>query len=101
MFKRLLLSALIAICGMSFAFAQVQVAGIAFYNLENLFDTIPNNPLGRDLEDTPNGKNPCDRRQHNNKLEKLSYAISQLPTKTTPNGPAILGRSEIGNRSVL
>lgn len=101
MFKRLLLSALIAICGMSFAFAQVQVAGIAFYNLENLFDTIPNNPLGRDLEYTPNGKNQWDSRKYNNKIEKLSYAISQLTTKTTPNGPAIIGVSEIENRSVL
>ena len=25
---------------------RYQVAGVAFYNLENLFDTIPNNPLG-------------------------------------------------------
>lgn len=86
---------------MSFAFAQVQVAGIAFYNLENLFDTIPNNPLGRDLEYTPNGKNQWDSRKYNNKIEKLSYAISQLTTKTTPNGPAIIGVSEIENRSVL
>ena len=23
---------------------RYQVAGVAFYNLENLFDTIPNNP---------------------------------------------------------
>ena len=30
--------------------AQYQVFGVAFYNLENLFDTIPNNPLGRDAE---------------------------------------------------
>ena len=27
--------------------------GVAFYNLENLFDTIPNNPYGRDEEYTP------------------------------------------------
>ena len=29
-----------------------QMVGIAFYNLENLFDTIPNNPENRDLEET-------------------------------------------------
>ena len=34
---------------------SMQMAGIAFYNLENLFDTIPNNPEGRDLEYTPGG----------------------------------------------
>jgi len=37
------------------ATAGLQVAGIAFYNLENLFDTIPNNPEGRDEEFTPKG----------------------------------------------
>lgn len=35
---------------------RYQVAGVAFYNLENLFDTIPNNPLGRDAEYTPNAR---------------------------------------------
>ena len=35
---------------------KVQVAGIAFYNWENLFDTIPNNPEGRDIEFTPKGQ---------------------------------------------
>lgn len=101
MFKRILLIALAAVMGAAFASAQVQVAGIAFYNLENLFDTIPNNPLGRDLEYTPNGKNQWDSRKYNNKIANLSYAISQLTTKTTPMGPAILGVSEIENRSVL
>lgn len=79
----------------------VQVTGIAFYNLENLFDTIPNNPLGRDLEFTPKGQRQWDSRKYNAKLEKLSYAISQFTTPTTPHGPAIIGVSEIENRSVL
>ena len=100
MFKRLYLALLAAFIGVA-AFAQVQVAGIAFYNLENLFDTIPNNPLGRDLEYTPNGKNQWDSRKYYNKLHNLAYAISQLNTKTTPNGPAIIGVSEIENRTVL
>lgn len=81
--------------------AQVQVAGVAFYNLENLFDTIPNNPLGRDLEYTPQGKNQWDSRKYENKIANLSYALSQLTSKVTPNGPAIIGVSEIENRSVL
>lgn len=79
----------------------VQVAGIAFYNLENLFDTIPNNPQGRDLEFTPKGQRQWDSRKYNAKLEKLSYAISQFTTPTTPYGPAIIGVSEIENRAVL
>lgn len=81
--------------------AKVQAAGIAFYNLENLFDTIPNNPLGRDLEYTPGGKNQWDSRKYYNKLRNLSEAIAALTSRMTPQGPAILGVSEIENRSVL
>ena len=80
---------------------KAQAVGVAFYNLENLFDTIPNNPLGRDLEYTPSGKNHWDSRKYQNKLKNLSYAISQFKTRLTPNGPAIIGVSEIENRRVL
>lgn len=79
----------------------MQMAGIAFYNLENLFDTIPNNPEGRDIEYTPGGPKKWDSRKYNDKLDNLSYAISQFTSPTTPNGPAIIGVSEIENRTVL
>lgn len=87
------------------AFAQnsgkVAVYGVAFYNLENLFDTIPNNPLGRDLEYTPDGQNLWGSRKYWSKIHNLAYAISQMTTKSTPSGPAVIGVSEIENRSVL
>lgn len=68
--------------------AQIQAAGIAFYNLENFFDTIPNNPFGRDLEYTPGGKNQWDSRKYNNKVHNLATAIASFKTPTTPYGPA-------------
>ena len=80
---------------------KVQVAGIAFYNFENLFDTIPNNPEGRDVEFTPGGPRQWDSRKYNEKVHNLAYAISQFKTKVTPLGPAIIGVSEIENRSVM
>lgn len=80
---------------------QAQVAGIAFYNLENLFDTIPNNPKGRDVDFTPAGSYNWTGQKYWNKIHNLAYAISQMTTKTTPIGPAILGVSEIENRQVL
>ncbi|MDE6287604.1 MAG: endonuclease/exonuclease/phosphatase family protein, partial [Muribaculaceae bacterium] len=103
MLKKLLVGALILIASVPALQAQggMQAAGIAFYNLENLFDTIPNNPLGRDLEYTPGGQNKWDSRKYNNKLHNLAYAISQFTTKTTPHGPAIIGVSEVENRGVL
>lgn len=103
MLKKLLVGALILIASIPVLQAQggMQAAGIAFYNLENLFDTIPNNPLGRDLEYTPGGQNKWDSRKYFNKLHNLAYAISQMTTKTTPHGPAIIGVSEVENRGVL
>ena len=102
MFKKLILAAVLAAaCGLSAMAQGMQAAGIAFYNLENLFDTIPNNDLGRDLEYTPSGKNQWDSRKYNNKLHNLAYAISQFPTKMTPRGPVIIGVSEVENRGVL
>ena len=80
---------------------QYSVYGVAFYNLENLFDTIPNNPLGRDAEYTPAGQNAWGSRKYWAKIHNLAYAISQMTTQTTPGGPAIIGVSEIENRSVL
>ncbi len=102
----LILAAAIAVAWSAQAQTQskgraVQVAGIAFYNLENLFDTIPNNPLGRDVEYTPGGDKKWDGRKYRNKINNLAYAISQFTTKTTPYGPAVIGVSEIENRSVL
>lgn len=79
----------------------LQMAGVAFYNWENLFDTIPNNPEGRDLEFTPGGQRQWDGRKYKEKVHNLAYAISQFTTRTTPYGPAIIGVSEIENRSVM
>ena len=98
------LAALIAVGAAFDASAQgkkrYQMFGVAFYNLENLFDTINNN--GKyDLEFSPEGKNKWDGNKYRSKLNNLSYAISQMTTKTTPMGPAIIGVSEIENRSVL
>ena len=102
MFKKLILAVIVAAtCGLTAVAQGMQAAGIAFYNLENLFDTIPNNDLGRALEYTPGGKNQWDSRKYANKLHNLAYAISQLPTKMTPRGPVIIGVSEVENRTVL
>jgi hypothetical protein len=78
---------------------NVQLSCVAFYNLENLFDTIdgPNN----DAEYLPNGANKWGSMKYNAKLKRMSYAISQIGIDQTPVGPAILGVSEIENRGVL
>lgn len=77
-----------------------QVFGVAFYNLENLFDTINNN--GKyDKEFSPEGPRKWNGQKYWSKIHNLAYAISNLKTAATPKGPAIIGISEIENRSVI
>lgn len=79
---------------------QVAVYSLGFYNLENLFDTIPS-PGVNDIEFTPDGVKAWNGQKYWKKIANMSYAISKLKSEFTPNGPAILGVSEIENRSVL
>ena len=79
---------------------QMAVYGVAFYNLENLFDTINNN--GKyDLEFSPNGQRQWNGVKYRSKISNLARAITHMTTPTTPGGPAILGVSEIENITVL
>ena len=76
------------------------VYGVAFYNLENLFDTINNN--GKfDLEFSPEGRRQWDSEKYNAKLRNLARTIASMSSPVTPYGPAIIGVSEVENRSVL
>lgn len=80
---------------------KVAVYAVAFYNLENLFDTI-NDPEKNDEQFLPDGSYRWTSMKYNNKLENLSYAISKLATdKYCPQGPAVIGISEIENRQVV
>ena len=79
---------------------QFEAFGVAFYNLENLFDTINSNGT-YDKEFSPQGARQWNSEKYIKKLHNLAYAISQMATGSTPNGPAILGVSEIENISVL
>lgn len=74
--------------------------GVAFYNLENLFDTINNNDK-YDFEFSPQGAHQWDGRKYWSKINNMAYAISQLATERTPYGPAVIGVSEIENITVL
>lgn len=96
------LLAVIALTATPNADAQAtQRFGIAFYNLENLFDTIPNNPLGRDDEFTPKGKNQWGSKKYWNKISNMANAIAKMADPKTGLPPAIIGVSEIENESVL
>ena len=79
---------------------QFELVCIAFYNVENLFDTI-NQPGKMDRDFTPEGRYLWDTEKYTDKLDKLAWVISRLGTERTPDGAAIVGLSEVENRRVL
>lgn len=79
---------------------QYKVASIAFYNLENLFDTL-DTPDKNDFEYTPEGEKKWDSKKYLSKQKNISSVIAQIGTDVTKTAPAIIGVSEIENRAVL
>lgn len=79
---------------------KFRVINIAFYNVENLFDTI-NSPGINDIDYTPEGSNKWNTLKYNEKLENLAEAISKIGVDATPHGPAIIGLAEVENHEVL
>ena len=99
---KILLQLILITCWTSVLHSQEQykVACIAFYNVENLFDTI-DSPDTDDFEFTPYGPNLYNSAVYYDKLAHLARVIQEVGTQYTPDGPALLGVSEIENRSVL
>lgn len=76
------------------------VYSVAFYNLENLFDTIHDEGKN-DYEYLPGAKIKWDTEKYTNKLTNLSKVLSELARDKTPAGPAVIGVAEAENRRVL
>jgi hypothetical protein len=72
---------------------------VAFYNFENLFDTI--NGPNMDEEWLPNGVQNWTGKKYKQKLENLSRVLSEIGTGENPNSPTFIGGAEIENRGVL
>jgi len=67
---------------------------IAFYNVENLFDTIPDYTIN-DRDFLPESALNWDTEKYKTKLDRLSSVIENL------GYPVLLGLSEVENRAVL
>ncbi len=76
------------------------VRTVAFYNFENLFDTIKG--TNYDEEWLPNGFQRWTSEKYNQKLENLSKVLMQIGTNDQQKeAPTFIGGSEIENRGVL
>jgi len=85
------------------SFAQKQKytsAIIAFYNLENFYDTV-DNPNINDEDFLPNGPKNYNSKVYWTKVEHLATVISQIGTDVNPDGIALIGVAEIENDTVL
>lgn len=100
MTRLLLLLALNTIQSISAQQKHVKACIVAFYNLENLYDTI-NNPIVNDDDFTPTGIKHYTSDIYADKLTKLASVISLIGTDISPAGFALLGVAEIENDTVL
>lgn len=91
------------VCLVITGYAQEQngnIYGVAFYNLENLFDTIHDEGK-KDYEYLPEGRNKWDNTKYQSKLKNMSTVLGLLATDKTSEGAAVIGMAEVENRHVL
>lgn len=77
-----------------------KIRSIAFYNVENLFDTV-NDPLVFDDERTPGGQYVWNELRYQQKIENISTVISAVGQSVTGSSPDIIGLCEVENFKVL
>jgi len=73
---------------------------IAFYNLENLFDTIHDEGKN-DYEYLPDGGMKWTSMKYENKIKKMAEAVSALGTDYDPRGATCVGVAEVENIGCL
>ena len=79
---------------------RFKIHTIAFYNLENLFDTI-NDPTKFDEASPIMELNTNRAAAYKKKVANMARVISEIGLKDTNNAPAVIGVSEVENREVL
>lgn len=96
----LLIFLLLGISQTIFCQKKYQIRTIAFYNLENLYDTI-NDPTINDesspIMEMKTGKSIA----YLEKINNMAKVLSEIGKKETNNSPVIIGVAEIENRTVL
>ena len=79
---------------------QLTCHAIAFYNQENLFDTI--HDAGKnDYDFLPDGSYHWNTMKYEHKLANMSKVLCELGTDKVPMGASIVGMAEVENSRVL
>lgn len=90
---------LVLISLIALGFAQQKPYKVMFWNIENFFDTI-NDPEVRDDEFTPEGPKSWNSAKYYKKLENVERVLFDIAALDRIY-PAVVGFSEVENRSVL
>lgn len=79
---------------------KYKIHTVAFYNLENLFDTV--NDTEKNDEASPMMEIKADREGiYKKKVHNMARVIADIGTETTGNAPAIIGICEVENVDVV
>lgn len=79
---------------------NIGIYSVAFYNVENLFDTTHDESID-DIEFTPKGAKQWTPEKYQKKLRNIASVIHLLAKEHCPSGPAAIGLAEIENRGVV
>ncbi len=77
-----------------------QIETVAFYNVENLFDTI-DDTLTFDDDRTALGKDRWTEERYRTKIGNIAKVLSEIGKEETGTSPIVIGLCEIENRLVL
>ncbi|MCM4163909.1 MULTISPECIES: endonuclease/exonuclease/phosphatase family protein [unclassified Arenibacter] len=87
-------------CALAQEAKTYRIRTVAFYNLENLFDTA-NDPLILDDDRTPDGKDNWTMARYRQKIHNMTKVLSEIGSSDTQTSPDIIGLCELENRQVL
>ncbi len=91
----------VVLSGAAHAQKQYGMYATAFYNLENLFDTLHDEGKN-DFEFLPSGTYAWDKNKYENKLKNLARVLVDIGTDKLPGiGACIIGVSEVENSRVM
>ncbi len=79
---------------------QYKIRTVAFYNVENLFDTV-RDTLVFDADRTPEGKDHWTPERYAQKIAAVSKTMSQIGAGITGSSPDLIGLCEVENNRVL
>lgn len=79
---------------------KFKIHTMAFYNVENLFDTI-NDPNKNDEASPMMELKSAKTEIYKKKVKNMASAISKIGANTSKNTPVIVGLSEVENRKVI